>query len=275
LPVTNITATQTLTWTGCTATTSGTLSANASLVDANVGGASSPTNTVTAALTVQTPAGVTATSVAPTPSTVNTGQSFTVTLTLAKTGTARANVTATSLTGAGTGISCTGAPVLPVTNITATQTLTWTGCTATTSGTLSANASWVDANVGGASSPTNTVTAALTVQTPAGVTASSLVTSPAPVPVSTTFSIILTLSKTGTASANVTAVSLTGTGVSCTLPILPINGIAASEPITWTGCVGIATPGQVTMGATATWTDVNVPGSSTPTAPISGTITVQ
>ena len=128
----------------------------------------------TAPATVQAAAGVTATGVVPSAPTVSTGQAFTVTLNLAKTGTAAANVTAASLTGAG--ITCTTPPTFPVNNVGATQALVWSGCTATTTGTLSASATWVDVNVG-TPTATNTVTAALTVQAAAGVTATDVVPS--------------------------------------------------------------------------------------------------
>jgi hypothetical protein len=86
---------------------------------------------------------------------------------LTKTGTAVANVTAASLTGAG--IACTTPPPLPVNDVGATQALVWSGCTATTTETLSASATWVDVNVG-TPTATNVVTAPLTVQAAALMT---------------------------------------------------------------------------------------------------------
>jgi hypothetical protein len=51
-----------------------------------------------------------------------------------------------------------------VNDIAASQALTWTGCTAATSGDLSASADWVDANLGGTPARTGTVTAPIIVQ---------------------------------------------------------------------------------------------------------------
>jgi hypothetical protein len=201
---------------------------------------------------------------------VSSGQLFTVTLTLARTGTAQADVTGASLSGAG--ISCSGAPS-PVTNMAANQALTWTGCTAATSGALLASATWLDANLGGPAATTNVVTAPLTVQAAAVVTAANLVTAPAPVPVATPFSVTLTLTRTGEAAATVTGASLTGSGVVCTPPTLPAS-VPLSLVLTWTGCGGLPIAGQVPIAATVTWVDDNDPGRALTTAPVNGIIDV-
>ena len=82
--------------------------------------------------------------------------------------------------------------------------------------------------------PTNTVTAPLTVQTPASVTATGLGTDPPTVVVGTSFSLTLDLTNGGTAPANVTDVSLVG--VTCTAPAFPVLGVVGTRTITWTGC---------------------------------------
>ncbi len=268
-PVNGIPATLGLTWTGCTATVTGLLSASATWVDANVGGTPVPTNTATAPLTVQAPAVVTAVSLVPSASTVNVGQAFSVTLNLTKSGDALANVTGATLTGAG--VVCAGVPP-PVNGIPASLALTWTGCTATASGLLSASATWLDANVGGAPVPTSTVTAPLTVQTPAAVTAVSLVPSASTVNLGQAFSVTLTLTKSGEAPANVTGATLTGAGVVCTGVPPPVNGIPATLVLTWTGCTATASG---LLSATATWLDANVGGTPVPTSTATAPLTVQ
>ncbi len=264
-PVNDIPTTLALTWTGCTATTSGTLSAIATWVDANVGGTPVPTSTVTAAMTLQTPAVVTAVSLVPSASTVNVGQEFSVVLTLSKTGEAQADVTGVFLDGA----TCT-APAVPILDIQGIQAITLTGCTAAASGLLSASASWVDVNLGGTPVSTSTVTAPLTAQTPALVTAVSLVPSASTVNVGQGFSVVLTLSKTGEAQANVTAVSLEG--AACTVPVVPVLDIPATQVFTWTGCTATASG---LLSASVSWVDVNVGGTPVSSAPVTAPLTVQ
>jgi hypothetical protein len=153
------------------------------------------------------------------------------------------------------------------------QALTWAGCTATTSGDLSASATWIDTNLGGPAATTNVVTAPLTVQAAAVVTAANLVTAPAPVPVATTFSVTLTLTRTGEAGATVTGTSLSGSGVVCTPPTLPA-AVPVNLVLTWTGCGGLPNVGQVPIAATVTWVDDNDPGRALTTAPVNGIIDV-
>jgi predicted RecA/RadA family phage recombinase len=269
-PVSGIASTQALTWTGCTATVSGILSASATWVDVNVGGTPVATNTVTAPLTALVPARVSATSLVPSASTVIVGQAFSVTLNLSKTGGASANVTGATIDGAG--IVCAGAPG-PVTDIAATQALTWTGCTATTSGILSAFATWEKANGGGGPTATNTVTAPLTVLTPASVTATGLGTDPPTVIVGTNFSLTLDVTNGGTAPANVTDVALVG--VTCTAPAFPVLDILGTRTITWTACNPLVSTALVLIFATVTWEAVNAPGNPVTNVPFIGTIQAQ
>ena len=257
----------------CTVSGEGTLTFTASASGTAAGtGAALSASATTAPTAVQSPASVTAVSVAPSAGVVSTGQVFTVTLTLAKIGTAPADVTSATLTGAG--ISCTGVPP-PVAGIAVNQTLTWTGCTATTSGDLSASAIWVDANLGGPGVSTNTVTAPITVQSAAVVTPVSLTTSPAPVPVGSTYSVTLVLSKTGDAPASVTFASLSGPGIKCTEPPVPVLAIPATQNITWTACDSFPNARDVPIEATVTWTDDNDPTRPQTTAPIAGNVSVQ
>jgi hypothetical protein len=259
----------------CTVSGSGTLTftARANGTAAGTNAALSASATTAPPTVVQTPASVTAVSVAPSVAVVSTGQAFTVTLTLAKAGTAPANVTGATLTGAG--ISCAVAPP-PVNGIAVDQTLTWTGCTATTSGDLSASATWVDANLGGPGATTGTVTAPITVQIAASVAPVSLTTSPGVVPLNSTFSITLLLSWTGEAAASVVDASLVGPGnLRCTAPPLPVPAIAATEAITWTACEGFPSARDVPIQATVTWIDVNDPTQQRTTVPMAGNIIVQ
>jgi hypothetical protein len=219
-------------------------------------------------VTIQGAAGVTAQGVVASPSTMNAGQTFALTLTLGKTGTAQANVTSVAVVGA----TCT-APATPVIDIVDGQTLQWTGCTAAATGTVTATANWVDVNVGGATTAAEASTT-VTIQGAAGVTLLSLTTDPLIVPIDTTFSVTLTMLKTGEARASATGVSLTGTGVVCTEPALPIPDIVPTQTITWTACNGFPAPGPVSMTATVTWVDVN-DGTPVTTPPLDGTIDVQ
>jgi hypothetical protein len=257
----------------CSSAVAGTLalSASASGTDANNPALAVTSNAAGATATVQAPAAVSASSLVASPATVNTGQTFSVTLTLSKTGTAPANVTAVSLTG----ITCTNPPSVPVPNIPASQALTWTGCTAPGTAqtlSLSATATWVDQNTG-TSATTTPVSRSVQVQVGAGVSASSLVASPATVNTGQTFSVTLTLSKTGTAPANVTAVSLTG--ITCTNPpSVPVPNIPASQAFTWTGCTAPGIAQTIALAATATWVDQNT-GTSATTNPASTPVQVQ
>jgi hypothetical protein len=107
------------------------------------------------------------------------------------------------------------------------------------------------------------------------VTAVSLTTSPAPVPVGSTFSITLVLSKTGEAPASVTGASLSGPGIKCTAPPVPVLAIPATQDITWTTCDGFANARDVPIEATVTWTDDNDPTRPQTTAPMAGNVSVQ
>ncbi len=257
VPVNGIGASLNLTWSGCTAPATPqtlSLSASATWVDVNVGtpqaASSGPTS-----VTVQSGAVVTATSLTATPSTLNTSQGFTVTLALAKTGTAAVNVTAVALTGT----TCTTPPTMPVNGIGASLNLTWSGCTAPATPqtlSLSASATWVDVNVG-TPQTAGPALAAVTVQSAAAVTATSLTATPSTLNTGQGFTVTLALAKTGTAAANVTAATLTGT--TCTTPpTLPVNGVGASLNLTWSGCTAPATPQTLSLSASATWVDVNV-----------------
>ncbi|MGA8892046.1 MAG: hypothetical protein WB493_10785, partial [Anaeromyxobacteraceae bacterium] len=258
----------------CTVSGSGTLSFTASASGAGAISATpiSGAATTAPATTVQVPAGVTATAVTPSATTVSTGQPFSVTLTLAKTGEAAADVVAASLTGAG--VACSGVPA-PVSGIAATQVLTWTGCTATASGDLSASATWVDANQGGTGTVTNVVTAPLVVQVAAGVNVAGFTVTPSPVPQGASFSVTVLLERTGQASADVLTASLTGPGLACTPPRLPVVGMGTAEPLTWTACAPYPSPSTVPIQVTVGWIDENRPGVQNTTGPVSGAIDVQ
>jgi hypothetical protein len=162
-----------------------------------------------------------------------------------------------------------------VAGIAVDQVLTWTGCTATASGDLSASATWVDANLGGAGASTNAVTAPITVQSAAVVTPVSLTTSPAVIPPDSTFSITLVLSKTGEAPASVVDASLSGPGIRCTPPTLPVSPALATEAITWTACDSFPNAREVPIQATVTWVDDNDPTRLQTTTPMDGNVSVQ
>jgi len=258
----------------CTVSGAGTLTftASASGTGAVTATPISGAATTAPATTVQVPAGVTATAVTPSATTVSTGQPFTVTLTLAKTGEAAANVTAASLAGAG--VTCSGAPA-PVSGIAASQPLTWTGCTATASGDLSASATWVDANLGGAGTVTNVVTAPLVVQAAPAVAIASIVTTPLLVVQNQPFSVTLVLAKTGEAGADVVAAALTGPGLDCTPPSLPVANVADGASLIWTACAPYGSPRNVPIQVSVDWVDENRPALQNTTGPVSGAIDVQ
>jgi hypothetical protein len=258
----------------CTVTGSGTITFTASangrgaITDTPITGAA----TTAPATTVQVPAGVTATAVTPSATTVSTGQPFSVTLGLAKTGEAAADVVAASLTGAG--VACSGVPA-PVSGIAAAQVLTWTGCTATASGDLQASATWVDANLGGPGTATNVVTAPLVVQAAAVVTMAGFTVTPSPVPQDVSFSVTVLLERTGEAPADVLTASLSGPGLACTPPGLPVLGMGTSAPLTWTACAPYGSPRNVPIQVTVGWIDENWPANPRTTGPVSGAIDIQ
>jgi hypothetical protein len=115
----------------------------------------------------------------------------------------------------------------------------------------------------------------VTVQTPATVTVVQLVTTPRTVRLGATYTVTLTLAKGGQAGASVIAASLTGTGVVCTSPVLPVPSVAATEDLVWTACEPLGLPDLIPVVATVTWVDSNVPLSSVITAPFNGTIQVR
>ncbi len=119
-----------------------------------------------------------------------------------------------------------------------------------------------------------TTSPSTTVQVAAVVTAGLLSSTPAPVPVDATFSITLLLSKTGEARATVNAASLTGPGIRCTDPLLPVTDIPGSLAVTWTACDAFPNARQVPIQATVTWVDQNDPGREWTTAPVNGIIDV-
>jgi hypothetical protein len=262
MPVNAITNPQVLTWTGCTAPATPqtlALAAFALWVDANIGGPATQTATVTAPVTVQAAAAVAVTTLVPSHTTVSTGQTFSVILNLAKTGTAPANVTAVSLSG----VTCSTPPTVPETNIPVTLALTWTGCTAPATPqtlSLSAFATWVDANAPGVPHPTANGVSSVSVQAAAALSAA--ITLPAAVSAAALFSITMRVTNAGGAAANnVTPGSLVPTGPgtatfgSGPLPAsfnIPGGG---SHDFVWTYVN--ATPGGYSVTGGASGTDSN------------------
>jgi hypothetical protein len=268
--------TTTFTWT-CTPVTAGAISLNATVnwVDNNVPGTPHTAIPATAAaVTVQAAAAVTAT-ISASAATVSVGQPFTLTLVATKTGAAAATVSSITLNPAAA--ICTGqAPPTPINPFT-TTTFTWT-CTPVTAGAISLNATvnWVDNNAPGTPLTAVPATAAtVTVQAAAGVTATSIAATPAPLSVGQTFSITLTLTKSGTSSANVTGVSMDYAGFCAVAPAMPVNNIAATQVLTWTGCTAPATQQLLPISGFATWVDANVPGTSRTTNSTSTAVSIQ
>jgi hypothetical protein len=162
-----------------------------------------------------------------------------------------------------------------VSGIAASQPLTWTGCTATVSGDLSASATWVDANLGGTGTVTNVVTAALVVQSAPAVAIASISTTPLLVVRDQPFSVTVVLAKTGEAAADVVAASLTGPGLACTPPPLPVANVADGASLTWTACAPYASPRNVPIEVSVGWVDENRPALPNTAGPVSGAIDVQ
>ena len=278
-PMNGIGPTLNLTWSGCTAPGTPqtlTLGGSATWQDTNTG-VSHTAGPATASVPVVSGAQVTATSIAAAPATLSAGQTFTITLTLAKSGGAPANVTGASMSDAP---ACLTAPAFPINNIPATQTLVWSNCTApATPGqlALAGTASWVDANNPSVVNTTNLVTASVTVQAPAALSASFLAQPPATAsvgqPLALTVNVTNTAGAGGAAANGVTvAPSTTGTATaSCTAAspgATTING-GATQPYTFT-CTPQST-GTLAIVATVNGTAANTGSALTASATTSST----
>jgi hypothetical protein len=114
-------------------------------------------------------------------------------------------------------------------------------------------------------------TVPVTVQVPPTVTATALDSSNN-VRVGSTYSVTLSLDRAGEAGARLTGAALTGTGVNCAPPTLPVAFTGRTATLTWTACIPLLLPLPVPISATATWEDMNIPGSPATTAPFPGTI---
>jgi hypothetical protein len=113
------------------------------------------------------------------------------------------------------------------------------------------------------------------VQVAAGVNVASFTTTPSPVLQDASFSVTVLLQRTGQASADVLTASLTGPGLSCTPPRLPVVGMGTSEPLTWTACAPYGSPRNVPVQVTVGWIDENRPTVQNTTGPVSGAINIQ
>jgi len=142
--------------------------------------------------------------------------------------------------------------------------LTWSGCTAPLTPqtlNLGGSATWVDSNIGTPQTAGPTMVG-VPVVLAAGITATSIATTPPALSAGQTFTITLTLSKSGGAPANVTGVSMDYAASCAIAPALPVNNVPASLALTWTGCIAPATPQLLSISGFATWVDANVPGIS-------------
>ena len=270
----------------CTVSGAGTLTftASASGTAAGTGAPLAAAATTSPATTVLAAAGIAVTFVAQPPSPVSAGQVLTLTARVANTAPAGGAVangvtvapTFTTVSGTAAAVCLAATPGATAIPAGATQAYAF-DCTVSGSGTLTftASASGTAAISGVPLAAAATTAPATTVQAAAVVTADVLSTTPGPVPVDTTFSITLLLSKTGEAPATVNAVSLTGPGIRCSAPVLPITDIPGSLAVTWTACDAFPNARVVPIQATATWVDQNDPGNPRTTDPATGTVDVQ
>ena len=258
----------TLSWT-CTATAPGgySLGATVSATDVNTSQLIAPA-LPPLALTVQTPAALSVASFAASRPSADVGQAVTVTLTVTNGGGTAATVNAVAPSIAPPlSPGCTEAAPPTPQDLPAGGSLTfsWT-CTASEAGsaTLGASISAVDA-LTGTPLAASANPLALTVQSPAALTASIAVGGGSTLVVGQAVSVSLTVSNGGGAPANVSAVTPSATGgggATCTAaaPALPrtLAG-GGAETFTWT-CTPAA-PGSLTLSASVSGTDANTGAS--------------
>jgi hypothetical protein len=214
------------------------------------------------------------------PSPVSGGHPVALTVNVLNTGGSEAQLVAvaptfTAVTGT-PGASCSAAaPGTATIPSGATQPFLF-ACTPSGSGILTFGAHVTGVAAGsGVALVATAATIPVTVQTPATVTVVQLVSAPRTVRLGATYALTLTLAKGGQAGASVIGASLTGPGVLCTPPVLPVARVGATEDLVWTACEPLGLPDPVPVVATVTWVDSNVPGSPVTTAPFDGTIQVR
>jgi hypothetical protein len=234
------------------------------------------TEATTVATTILAPASLAVSFPTAPPPTVSAGQVIPLTATVLNPGGSAAlavGVTPGFTLVAGTAAASCGLPAPASATVPAGGSQQFTfDCAPSGSGVLT-----FGATAAGVRSSTGTVlvgtaaTVPVTVQVPATVTATALGTS-ANVRVGATYSVTLSLARAGEAGAMLTGATLTGTGVNCTPPTFPVVFTARTATLTWTACTPLVLPLPVPISATATWEDVNIPGSPATTAPFPGTI---
>jgi hypothetical protein len=277
-------ASATFTWTFVAGTTSGVvrISAGATGTDAN-SGAAVLSGAVSSGDFILGAAGIQATLTAA-PSTVNVSQEITVTLAVTNPGLADlrgfavGDPLATSSDGA-SAIRTGGPSPVPPAVVAAgrTVTTTWTFAPALAVNTPTGHLDFVvpisgtDALSGG--SITAHPAARVTVQTPAGLTATGLATTPRTLVTGQTFTTTLTVARSGSGAVRVTGVSLGG--ATCTAaPVTPVDVLGATSSLTWSGCAAPATPRTVNLVASATWVDTSEPLVPRTTNPASTDVVV-
>ena len=209
------------------------------------------------------------------PSPVSAGQSIPFSLTVQNAGGSDALgvvVTPSFAVVTGTAAAACGLVDPPQATIAAGSSQAFTfACVPSGSGALTIGATATGTGAfSGASLVATAATNAVTVQTPALVTADGLVTTPRTLRVFQPFSVTLSLAKSGEAGATVTGVSLAG--IDCTPPAFPVADVGTSESLTWTACVPLVTNDVVSVLATVTWVDMNAPGVPVTNAPFGATI---
>ena len=278
-------ASTTFTWTFVAGTTPGTvrISAAASGSDANSGAAISSATATSGDFTIGA-AGIQAT-LAVAQATTNVGQPLALTLSVSNPGLAAVNgftvagPVVTSTDGATARVTAGPTPSPPaVLSPGQSETISWTVDPAVAAGASTGNLSF-RVTAGGVDAFSGTPisaepTAAVTVETPAEVTATGLAATPETVVVGQPVSVTLGLGKTGAAAASVTDATLTG--ITCsTPPVLPVAVSGPTNTLTWSGCAAPSTPQTLTLGASATWVDVNVPLTPRTTNAVLATVGVQ
>jgi hypothetical protein len=254
----------TLSW-ACSAMAAGgySLGATVSATDANTGRILSPAP-ASLPLTVRTPAALSVASFVAGRTTADVGQAVTVTLEVSNGGGAAATVNAVtpSMTPPASPGCTEAAPAVPQSLAGGGRlTFTWTcSASAPVSTSLGAAISAVDA-VSGAPLSAAAGPLALTVQSPASLTASMAVAGGDPLVAGQPAAVTLTVSNGGGARADLTAVTPSASGIAgstCTPPSpAPPRELAggASATFTWTCTPGAA--GSLVLGASVSGGDAN------------------
>jgi hypothetical protein len=262
-------------WT-CTPTSAGSLSISGAAAGTDVvsGAPLSAAPAAPVSVTVQPPPALSATAFTATRTTASVGQAIGVTLTLANGGGATANLSAVAPTVTPPSIAtCTAASPGPPQAVPGGGSVTFTwSCTGTVAGgaTLGVAISATDANTGSAiGAPAPSI--AVTVQTPAALSATVFSVAPSTATVGQAIGVTLTLSNGGGADAEVSGVapSVSPPSAVCGAPSpatpATIAG-GATRTFTWTCTPSSA--GTVTLGATVVAADANT-GAALP-APVAG-----